>query len=75
MWMEKEHFKDLMLTDQKAFAGYARLFMNLKGAQSQSFLDWCWKKYREGVQPSPNSTGYADRNSRFSEERNPNVRI
>ena len=31
MWMEKEHFKDLMLTDQKAFAGYARLFMELKG--------------------------------------------
>jgi len=27
MWMEKEHFADWMLTDQKAFAGYARLFM------------------------------------------------
>ena len=75
MWMDRKQFEDWMLTDQKSFAGYARLFMNLEGLQSQSFLDWCWKKYLEGVQPSPNSTGYGDGNFRFSEERNPYSRI
>jgi hypothetical protein len=73
--MDRKQFEDWMLVDQKSFAGYARLFMNSEGAQSQSFLDWCWKKYREGVQPSPNSTGYVDGNSRFSEERSLYPRI
>lgn len=75
MWMEKEHFADWMLTDQKAFAGYARLFMELKGTQVKSFLDWCWEKYLEGVQPSSISTGFGDGNSRFSKKRNPYARI
>ena len=75
MRMEKEHFKDLMLTDQKAFAGYAKLFMDSTGAQLLGFLDWCWEKYLEGAQPSPNSTSYGDGNFRFSEERNPYPRI
>ena len=71
MVMERERFVDLMLTDQKSFAGYARLFMDLKSSQVQGFLDWCWEKYMEGDQPSPNSTGYGDGNFRFSEERTP----
>jgi len=70
MWMDRKHFEDWLLIDQKSFAGYARPFMYSEGVQSQSFLDWCWKKNLERVQPSPNSTGYADRNSRFSKERN-----
>jgi len=78
MWMEKEHFADWMLTDQKAFAGYARLFMDSMdstGAQLQGFLDWCWEKYLEGVQPSSISNGFGDGNSRFSKKRNPYARI
>jgi hypothetical protein len=75
MWMNRKQFEDLMLVDQKYFAGYARLFMDLKGTQVESFLDWCWEKYLEGVRPSPNSTGYGDGNSRFSEERSPYLRI
>jgi hypothetical protein len=61
--------------DQKSFAGYIRLFMDLKGTQVQSFLDWCWEKYLEGAQPSPNSTGFGDGNFRFSEEQAPYTRI
>jgi hypothetical protein len=63
--MDREHFVDLMLSDQKTFADYAGLFMDSKGAQSQSFFDWCWEKYLDETQPSPNPTGlgidfYAD---------------
>jgi|APFre7841882630_1041343.scaffolds.fasta_scaffold09234_2 hypothetical protein len=71
MLMDREQFEALMLIDQKTFAGYARLFMDLKGTQLQGFFDWCWKKYLDGAQSSPNSTGYGDGNFRFSEERNP----
>jgi hypothetical protein len=56
--MDREHFVDLMLSDQKTFSSYAGLFMDSKGAQSQSFLDWCWEKYLDGTQPGPNSTGF-----------------
>jgi hypothetical protein len=56
--MERVQFEDLMMADQKFFARYAALFMESKGAQSQSFLDWCWEKYLDGTQPSPNSTGF-----------------
>jgi hypothetical protein len=59
MWMDREQFEDLMLIDQKTFAGYARLFMDLKGIQSQGFFDWCWEQYLAGAQPSPNFTGLA----------------
>lgn len=41
-----------MLTDQKTFASYARLFMYLKGTQFQGFLDFCWEKYLKGAQSS-----------------------
>jgi hypothetical protein len=75
MWMNREQFEDLMLFDQKSFAGYARLFMNLKGTPLESFLDWCWEKYLGRAQPTPNSTGYGDGNSLFSEERTPYPRI
>ena len=56
--MDREHFVDLMLSDQKTFASYAGLFIDSKGAQSQSFLEWCWEKYLDGTQPNPNSTGF-----------------
>ena len=75
MGMEKERFVDLMLTDQKTFADYARLFMELKTSQLQGFLGWCWEKYLEGTQPSPNSTGYGDGNFQFSEEQHSYPRI
>jgi len=58
MWMDRKQFEDLMLIDQKSFSGYARSFMDLKGTQVQSFLDWCWENYLEGAPPSPNSTGF-----------------
>jgi hypothetical protein len=57
--MDREQFEDLMLSDQKTFAGYARLFMYLKGRQLQGFLDWCWEKYLDGAQPNANSTGFS----------------
>jgi hypothetical protein len=58
--MEREQFEDLMLSDQKVFAGYARLFMILKITKFKGFLDWCWEKYQEGVQPSsvPDISGF-----------------
>ena len=51
--MEKGQFEDLVLTDPKTFARYARLFMDLEGIAQQGFLDWCWEKWLEGTQPSP----------------------
>jgi hypothetical protein len=56
MLMDREQFEDLMLTDQKTFANYAGLFMDLKGTQVQGFLDWCWEKYLDEARPTPNST-------------------
>ena len=56
--MEREQFEDLMMADQKLFARYAELFMDSKGAQSQSFLDWCWEKYAGGDTAGPNSAGF-----------------
>lgn len=85
--MNREQFEDLMLTDQKTFAGYARLFMDLKGTQLQGFLDWCWEKYHDGhsqgpVLPALESTFIRTVQAllvfpgiRFSEERNPYPRI
>ena len=55
--MDREQFMDLMLTDQKVFARYARLFMDSEGIRSQGFLDWCWENYRDGGRSSPDSTG------------------
>jgi hypothetical protein len=57
--MDREQFEDLMLTDQKTFAGYAGLFMYLKGMQLQGFLDWCWEKYLDSAQPNTYSTVFS----------------
>ena len=56
--MDRDQFEDLMLTDQKIFACYARLFMDLAGTAQQGFLDWCWEKWLEGTQPSPYPGGF-----------------
>jgi hypothetical protein len=56
MPMDREHFENLMLPEKKIFSGYAGVFMDSKDSQAQGFLDWCWRKYLEGEQPSPDST-------------------
>jgi hypothetical protein len=60
MKMDREQFEELMLSDQKIFAGYAKLFMILKITKIQGFLDWCWEKYQEGIQPSSAFDGLGD---------------
>jgi hypothetical protein len=50
--MDREQFMDLMLTDQKIFARYARLFMDLGRIRTQGFLDWAWERYRDGARSS-----------------------
>lgn len=57
--MDRGQFEDLMLTDPKIFASYARLFIDLAGTAQLGFLDWCWEKWLEGTQPSPHSTGFS----------------
>ncbi len=56
--MNRSQFEDLMLTDEKFFAHYARLFMESRDALGQSLTDWCWRRYLDGEQPSPVSTGF-----------------
>jgi hypothetical protein len=68
MRMDKDQFEDLMLGDQRTFTRFANIFMNAKDTQLQSFLDWCWEKYLDGVQTNPRSTGQrTDQGRRFLE--------
>ena len=55
--MDREQFVELLLTDQKIFAGYAKLFMTLKNTKAQGFLEWCWEKYQDGIMPISISGG------------------
>ena len=51
--MNREQFEQLMLNDQKTFANYARLFMDLTETWPKGFLDWCWERYLEKTSPNP----------------------
>ncbi len=56
--MNRDQFEDLILTDEKLFAHYARLFMDSKDAQGQSLIDWCWRRYLDGERAILDSTGF-----------------
>ena len=57
MWMDRDQFEDLMLGDQRTFSRFAKIFMDSKDTHLKSFLDWCWEKYLDGIQPNSNSMG------------------
>ena len=51
--MERDQFEDLMLTDQKIFAGYAGLFMDLAGHSHRAFWIGVGKNIWRGHSQAP----------------------